>query len=144
MGAKIARWLLFTVLFSLIPLGVDFLAEAARTNGEVSISSIGRHGELYLLASAMCAVGLGELTGISSKYLIAKLLAGGAAMIVIGAATALYTISASDAATALAQQAGSQPAVTQSFAHNVISYSYLMFIFACIASTSCIALSEVK
>lgn len=144
MAAKLARWLLFSVLFSLIPLVIDFVSELARTNGSLAWDSFGRHGELYLLASAMCAVGLGEILGSREKAIIPKISAGGAAALIIALATALYTISASDAALALAHQAGTQVSANETFAKNVLNYSGLMFLFACVVSTSCIALSEVK
>lgn len=144
MGAKLARWVVFTILFSLIPLAVDFVSEIARSSGVVEMSSFGRHGELYLLASAICAVGLGEVLGVNDKYNIYKILAGGGAVVIITAATALYTISASDAVNALTHASATGTLPNESFSRKILSYSGLTFLFACIVSTSCIALSEVK
>ena len=142
MKAKLARWVLFSIIFALIPLFVDFIAELTRTNGQSA--SFGRHGELYLLASAMCAVGVGEILGVNQKFVIAKIAAGGAALLIIGLATALYTISASDAAAELVKQAGDAKTSGADFYKGVVGYSWLMFVFSCIVSTSCIALSEVE
>ena len=144
MAAKLARWLIFTVVFSLIPLVVDFVSEIARTNGALEAANFGRHGELYLLASAMCAVGLGEIIGVSQNWSLPKIMAGGGAAVIIALATALYTISASDAAQALVRGASEHGAANNVFAKNLLGYSGLTWIFACIVSTSCIALSEVK
>lgn len=144
MAAKLSRWVIFTILFSLIPLCVDFFAEVIFSKGVFELSNFGRHGELYLLAAATCAVGLGEVIGVNQRFVVPKIIAAGSSLLVIAVATALYTLSASDAAKVLLHAAGTHTATDELFTKPILAYSPIMFVVACILSTSCIALSEVE
>jgi hypothetical protein len=61
MAAKLIRWLVFTIFFSLLPILASYLESAATTAaGWPEMSSVLAHGELYLLASSFSAAGLGR------------------------------------------------------------------------------------
>jgi hypothetical protein len=130
MGAKIARWLLFSVIFSLVPILASYLLAVANTSaGFPPLATVAKHGELFLLSSALAAIGLGEVIGVNQKGQIYKIITGGFSCINIGLSTFLFvfTNNAADLA-----------------ASYFSSVSYWMFLFSCVVATSCVALSEIR
>jgi hypothetical protein len=58
--AKIALWIAFSVLFALLPLFINFLM--MRLSGKAfDWHALSSHGELFLVAAAISADGLGRL-----------------------------------------------------------------------------------
>jgi hypothetical protein len=83
---RLTTWLLFTVVFSLLPIAAGLLFDLDHASG-LHITHIARHGELLVVAVTITAAALGELllTGLPSH-------ARGAALIEVGGAIALMLI----------------------------------------------------
>lgn len=130
LGAKLARWVFFTVLISLAPIFLDYAVLLARDGQALPpIQMVLDHGELYLLSSAFLCVGLGEVIGSSSKLKVTKIVVSGLAVLILILAVGLYVASKN-----VDQNAGiffSGPSVW-------------FFIASCGLSTSCIALSGIN
>jgi hypothetical protein len=89
MATKLAKWIFFSVLISICPLGAAYLiSQAMGLNTEPS-SFISR-GELQLISVVLLATGLGELIGGRETAGVVKALK----IIVGGMAVGLYFISA--------------------------------------------------
>jgi hypothetical protein len=62
MAEKLVRWLIFSVVISLLPLLFRFALEA--TDGKSpTLSDLLSQGELLLISSAIAAAAVGELIG---------------------------------------------------------------------------------
>jgi hypothetical protein len=133
---KVLKWLMFSVLLALVPIAFGVLSYASRNSGlglQVSTARILSHGELLLVASALCAAAVGESFGEGKKYRIPKLLSAGCAIIIL-LFSALYFADASAAYLAEVE-----------YNENLVrTTSIYVFIAAVIASGSCIALAELK
>jgi hypothetical protein len=130
MGAKVARWLVFSVLFSLVPICASYaLAIASSTTVVPPLSSVVKHGDFYLLSSVLSAVGLGEVIGANQKFQVYKIITGGVSCLIIGFSTFLF-VYASTSELELVEL-------------KLAYASYWMFVFACIVATSCVVLSEI-
>jgi len=130
MAAKISRWLFFSVMFSLIPLLASYLTASSDKKDWPQLSSALGSGELFLLSTTFAAVGLGELLGGNQRYPVAKIIVGGFSFLKLCMSTFLYAAANHSAA-----------GTAETFYLNT---SYWIFIFSCVVSTSCIALSEIK
>ena len=132
MAAKIFRWLVFTILFSLIPILVSYVAAAATTTatGWPDVGSVLEHGELYLLASSFSAAGLGEVIVLKNKWQLLTLILAGTSFLELVLAMLMFAFVNNHAG----QHINNLP----------LDISYFVFAFSCIASTCCIALAEVK
>jgi hypothetical protein len=64
---KVSQWILYTVLFSLVPIVFDYVIEFAKGGGSwPGVAQVVRHGELCLVATAMSCVAIGEMSGYKS------------------------------------------------------------------------------
>lgn len=130
MIAKTVRWLFFSVFFSLVPILADYGWAFGNSAVDVpNLSAVLRHGELYLLSSALAAIGLGEVIGVNQNWQIPKIITGGISILNICFATFLYTY--------INNSGAERAAIYWS------SKSLLFFAFSCIVATSCVALSEI-
>ena len=130
MAAKIFRWAIFTVLFSLLPIVASYVIAVAKKDGTfVPLGSVIEHGELYLLSSSFAAVGLGEVIGVNESWKISKIIVAGFSLLNVGLSSILFATASN--------MAGNANAVLEAF-------SYPIFFFSFIVGTACIALSEAK
>ena len=82
MAVKLLRWLIFSVILALVPLGVSWLIQL--THGvSPSLYSLLQHGELLLIAAALSAAATGELIGSGDNLLKGKLVAGGVSLLIV-------------------------------------------------------------
>lgn len=131
MATKLLRWLFFTVLLSLIPIVASYVIGAANKKASISLVSVLDQGDLYLLCSVFCAAGLGELIGLGRKrFEIVKIFVGGVAILHVVMCIFLYV------------------AIRNPSASTDIDYlvflSMVLFSTGILASTACVALSEVQ
>lgn len=132
MGAKLTRWAIFTILFSLVPIVASYLAAIAKSPAALPPLSVAlEHGELYLLSSSFAAVGLGEVIIGSRKWEIPRLIMSGFSAIEIGLSALLFSFANNSASSA---GTGAYWAFV----------SYPIFISSCIIATTCVALSELQ
>jgi hypothetical protein len=89
MWSKLTRWLIFTVVLSLLPLMLDFVLKAA-DGSSPSINEVISRGELCLVCTALAGVGLGELLGLSDEAALTKIVLGGACFLSAVISIALY------------------------------------------------------
>jgi hypothetical protein len=63
MREKLARWLIFSVVFALLPFWGNLLIEISKAH-EITLGTVfGNKGEVLLVGIALCGVGLGEIFG---------------------------------------------------------------------------------
>lgn len=77
---KLVRWLMFTVLFSLIPLASTYFG-LRLDRREASLAVLVAHGELLLICTTVGAAALGELLPGDRENTIAKLFAAGTSLL---------------------------------------------------------------
>lgn len=130
--AKIARWLLFGIVFPVVPLAANYLWLGLREEAP-DFSAVLRNGELLLVTSIMCATALGEIIGTQEKYPIAKIVAGGLTAAIMMLAIMLF-VNISE----VRLNHGKISDVS------IMSRSLIAFCFGIITCTSCVALSEAK
>jgi hypothetical protein len=122
---RLLIWFLPGVGGALLPLLVYYL-----TSGELDRpNDVIKHGELFIVIAGMCAASLGELLGSTRNRSAADILAGAFTFICLSISTGLYT--------AIPLSEHLSPAY-------ISTLSYILFGFALIACTSCIAISEAK
>ena len=98
MAARLAKWIIFSILLALLPLAFGGYQTAARGKA-VTLASITAGGELVLVAAAICAASLGEVFLRKTDRRIWRLVIGGATLLVIMSASLLFAdIAASKAA----------------------------------------------
>lgn len=128
---KLIRWVIFTVLFSLLPIFISYIVATVRDADNPSLlASVVSHGELYLLASSFSAVGLGEIIGVNQKWQISKIIVSGLSLLSLVLSIGLYVY--------LNYNQDQKAILT------LTSMSYWTFSFSCVVSSACIALSEIK
>ena len=130
LSAKLAKWLVFSVLLGLLPIAFNYLRVLTRS-GDPTLESLLGKGELLLIAASISAAALGHLIGSGKDWMVAKIFAGGGAVIVLGLASLYF---ADIAAAHVSQQLN--PGV-------IAGSSQLFFLFAVLAGAGCIALEEV-
>jgi hypothetical protein len=119
---------MFTGMASLIPLGAAYAHSALIQRALVPMDTVIIHGELFLLASAMCATGIGELFGSAGNWREVKIISGGIAFLVGIFSTFLFAMTS----------------VTTGFdGEMTFDLSAWLFLAAWVSSSSCVALSEV-
>jgi hypothetical protein len=87
---KSCRWLLFTVIFALIPLAGVFL-HPLFLGKPAALQPVVAHGELLIISVALAADALGDLIASSKAWEVPKLVAGGVCAISIGLASLLFS-----------------------------------------------------
>jgi len=79
---KLIGWLKFSVIIALLPIALNALSLGITGQLE-SFSQLVAHGELLLVATAISAMAMGELFRSGSSLKIFKVMAGGAAIVII-------------------------------------------------------------
>ncbi|TCR80784.1 hypothetical protein EV561_11361 [Rhizobium sp. BK376] len=93
MSTKVVRWLFFTVLLSVVPIVGSYVSGTANNKPDLSLWSVLDQGDLYLLCTAFCCAGLGELIGLGvKKGELAKIIVGRTATFHILACIFLYVL----------------------------------------------------
>lgn len=129
LGAKLARWVFFTLLISIAPLVLDYIMVSMRSQAAVNYSEVLSKGQLFLLSSAFLCVSLGELAGTSKKFQIAKIVVSGLCALLIIFSIGLYAI------------ANNQPSDA---VFSLSKLSIVFYIASIVVSTSGLALAEAR
>jgi hypothetical protein len=79
---KLLRWFMFSVLASLVPLALTYFSHRIDRHAVRLEMLLGR-GELLLITTTLGAAALGELIPANRENAIAKVLAGGASVLMI-------------------------------------------------------------
>ena len=80
---KVIRWLIFSVLIALLPIGFNYLSMKTKSI-PTSLEIICAQGELLIVSAALNAAALGELFGSGpASLMIAKIIAGGVCVIIL-------------------------------------------------------------
>lgn len=126
--SKLARWLIFTVIFALVPLGVATLALLTYSK-PFSLSAIAEHGELLLIATVIGGSAVGELIAPRThRWPVRKIVCGGATLVLVITSGMWFAIIVSSAGTRNS---------------DVVSFGSLaILIFTILSSAGCVALSE--
>ena len=82
MSEKLVRWLMFSVVLALIPIAFETLSLLTRGKS-ATVGQMLEHGELYLVATGLCATATGELFGSGERLPRKKIICGGATIIVL-------------------------------------------------------------
>lgn len=131
MSPKVLRWLIFSVGFSLIPLGLDYLISLGNEAGpSVSLVDVIGRGELCLVSTTLSAVGLGEIGGAKLQGEKTGIMLVGASLMNIAIGIAVYIMMK-------ANHSDHVPAM-------YVSLSYILFISTAVVATSCVVVSEAK
>jgi hypothetical protein len=128
MSSKVLRWLIFGVLFSLVPLGLDFLMALSRSQVAAvpTLTDVIGRGELCLIAVTLSVVGAGEISGGNSSGERTSIILMGASFLNAVFGVGLYVI-------------------MKSAPHTIQSYvwgSTILFASTVVVATSCISASE--
>lgn len=91
MGAKIARWFFFSILFALIPLVFAF-SKVQAVGPEVDLRSLIARGGLLLIAAGLSAGAIGDLLLSGTDWLKTKVSAGGFCALNMVAASLFYVV----------------------------------------------------
>lgn len=89
--AKLARWALFSVVFSFLPLTFNYFRLALDAPAWPSLVTVLRGGEIFLITGAMCAAAIGDMIASSRAREITKIISGGASLILLVASSGLFT-----------------------------------------------------
>ena len=82
MVENLMRWFVFSVLVALLPLVLNALIVA--TDAEpFSLVQLVARGELLIIAAALCAGAIGDLIGRGTQRASAKIVAGGACVMLL-------------------------------------------------------------
>lgn len=128
---SLVRWVIFSVIVALLPLGFNLLRDIGRGRG-VSFVRLFSHGELLLVSAAISAGALGQLFGVRESLSIAKVISGGACVVILTLASLWFAD--------ISGAGDSKPSLdTKAICKGS------MIIFACtvIASCCCVALGKV-
>ena len=130
MSEKIIRWMIFSVLFALLPICFHML-KIVSFGSELSIESVFGSGELLLIGAAISAAAVGELVVGNAYRRKAKLTVSGACIFLL----ALNSLWYADVSSAANSQS--------TYDLNVVaSGSVIMFSITLLVSALCVALSE--
>lgn len=128
---KVLRWLFFTVLLSVAPIGLSYVSGIADKKPNLSIWSLLNQGDLFLLCTAFCCAALGEFIGLNvQRWAGAKIVAGSTAILHILACIYLYVLIRNPSA--------------NTDIDYLVSLSLGLFISGVAVSTACMAISEMQ
>jgi hypothetical protein len=87
------RWLVFSVLFGLIPFASAFFhllitGQPAPLPG--TLPGLVAHGELFIISAALAADALGDLIASGKEWAIFKVFAGGGCVLALGLASLMF------------------------------------------------------
>ena len=83
---RLVKWILFSVIISLLPLvadGVNRISQGRSGIGQSVLTEVLAHGELLLVSAAIAADAVGDLIGSGPEFKMLKYLAGGACLAII-------------------------------------------------------------
>ncbi len=85
MYEKLARWLLFGVLFTLLPFALSYLNLRARSKSAnpVKIVNLFARGELLLVSTAIGIAAVGELFGVKNANALGQIISGGVSLLLV-------------------------------------------------------------
>lgn len=129
---KMVKWALFSVVMALVPLVASALSQATR-GASPTIAELVSRGELLLITAALCARSCGELFGSNDTQKLPRILAGGAAILVL----LLAAIYFSDV-TALHRAAVTLNTTV------IANTSFVLYLSSVVVGASCIFLSEAQ
>jgi hypothetical protein len=89
MAKNLILFLFFRVLLSLVPIVYNGV-RIATTGGQDPFGTAIERGELLLLTAAMCGGSVGVLIGSGATFQIYKIIAGGAAIIILMLSSLYY------------------------------------------------------
>jgi len=92
MNTKFIRWILFSVILSLLPLFFLWLVNLAYENRDSSMEALVSRGELMLVTAILCATVIGDLIGHNSKNKIILLFFGFISVFLMLVSSSLYTL----------------------------------------------------
>ena len=127
--AKLTKWLVFSVLLALLPIGYNYLRVLTR-GGDPTVENLLGKGELLLVTAGISAAALGNLIGSGKDWLRAKMFAGGGSVIMLILVTLYFT------------DITSTPAGQSLNSSVIASYSKWFFLFSVLAGAGCVALEE--
>jgi|GEM_PF-1600988 len=129
---KIVRWIMFSIVLSLLPLGMKMLSLSIR-NHNFSYSDIVSHGELLLITITMCTTAIAELFCSGSGSKPPKLFVGSVTILILILAASLF----SDISVAF------ELGRDKDFGPDVIfNTQIVLFVLSFILGIACIFLSE--
>ena len=93
--AKLARWALFSVLLSLLPLAFNYFRLALNASSLPDVVAVLRGGEIFLITASMCSVAIGDVVATTKAREISKIMGGGSSLLLLVASTGLFVYVAS-------------------------------------------------
>lgn len=125
---RITRWLFFSVVLALVPLGVTWIVR--RVTHPIGLPELLSNGELLLISAALTGASIGELLGRWTSWPRTEIIAGGACVVLLSLATMCFAgLSAARAA-------------QESINNDVTMYvSVIIYVCAVVAGASCVAIS---
>jgi hypothetical protein len=127
------RWLLFSVLIAVLPIGFNGIFMVNRSEPLVWKSLLA-HGELYLISVAVTAAALGEMFGREGGKKLTRMCLTGLSCILIAISSVLFADTAS-----IARQAEGQMNI------DFVAWgSITFFVFSVVTGACCIVVSELR
>lgn len=128
MSNRVLKWVLFSVLFSLLPIIFDYIIAIGPHKGLPDIADVLSHGELCIVGATLSGVAAGEIHNakVKSENIGTSLFFGSIISAILNGV--LYTAIKTNA------QAPENSAYYWT--------SILMFFFAVVIATSCISVTE--
>lgn len=128
---KLLGWFIFTLVFSLLPLSLNWLSAVSRDQA-VTIVNLTSHGELLIISVAITAAALGEIiTNDPKRWPEVKIVSIGTSMVILVISSWWY----SDITTALRLGEEMNLVITS-------QYSLAIFFLAALSSAINVGLSE--
>jgi hypothetical protein len=123
--AKTAKWMLFGVVGSLLPLILNYIVTIP-PRYSFDPAHVINHGELCIVIAAMCSVSIGELIGTRTRFVLSSIISAAATVLFLMIATGLFAYI---------------PANRDLPEEYIAVVSYILFVLAFISSMLCIAFS---
>lgn len=129
---RFIRWLVFSVVLALLPIGLNAIKTIFRAGETFAWLGLIEHGELLIIAAAVSAAAMGLLIGTGNgRFKIGKIIAGGAALIMTLVAASSYA----DLSAAIGAGVPMKPDA-------IFATSIVVFICSFVASAGCVVLGE--
>jgi hypothetical protein len=133
MWEKLAKWLIFSVLLSLVPLLANYGLYRITENA-IDLELLLSHGELFLIAAALTGTALGEIIASRKKRQHGnwRLCSAGGSLLIVILASMLFAF-----------VSGTQLANRSLDTCFVEAASLVVYVCACVTGTFSIVLSEI-
>lgn len=153
---KLARWIIFSVLVSLLPVIFSLLQQMTVKHHRISFGTLGAHGEFLLIAVAILAASLGESVGrkMDEKMMLPYIIVEGlnAIFLILAALWFAYiigTLQSQQNSLSAAINNGKPPTIVAAaeampdFNDGLITaVSFGILVFAVLISIGCITVAE--